>query len=136
MNLTPNFTLYEFFKSDTARARSISNVPATVADLVRVIDNIAHLADILQSVRDQYGGAIRITSGYRCPALNRAVGGVADSYHLKGAAADLQAADMPRLLRCLRQHDKEIKTIVENGWYHVQLKPPSNSQGLSPRPPQ
>lgn len=122
MFLTQNFTLYEFLKSDTARARSISNVPATVADLVRVIDNIAHLADILQSVRNQYGGAIRITSGYRCPALNRAVGGVPDSYHLRGAAADLQAADMPRLLQCLRKHDAELKTIVENGWYHVQLR--------------
>lgn len=50
-----------------------------------------HLAWALQQIRNEAGVAINITSGYRCPDHNKAVGGVSNSQHVKGTAADLQS---------------------------------------------
>lgn len=51
----------------------------------------------LQALRDAFGGPITVTSGYRCPDHNRAVGGAKDSQHVKGNAADIWAEDVERL---------------------------------------
>lgn len=59
-----------------------------------MVDNLNRLADYLDGIREKYGKPIFISSGYRCPLLNQAVGGVANSQHLKGLAADLICADM------------------------------------------
>lgn len=48
----------------------------------------------LQSMRDVIGAAITITSGYRCPAHNKDVGGAANSQHLRGIAADIAVSGM------------------------------------------
>ena len=76
------FTLWELVKSDTAEAKGISNFPD--------FDTVAHLDElrkkILDPMREAWGGPLVVTSGYRCPALNRAVGGVTNSAHLSGYA--------------------------------------------------
>lgn len=83
MRLTENFELWEFLKSDTANYHKIDNTPSPSAQV-----NLSHLARSLQGFRDYIGKPLVITSGYRSPALNRAVGGAKNSWHTKGLAAD------------------------------------------------
>ena len=85
MIITKNFKLEEFAKSETAQKRGIDNsIPA------ELIPNIKALCDnVLQPLRDAVGVPVKISSGYRCPALNKAVGGSATSQHMKGEAADI-----------------------------------------------
>ena len=83
--ISKNFTLEEFTASDTAKAKGISNIPSTqqVANICALVHHV------LQPLRDAMGQEIKIGSGYRCPRLNAAVGGVSSSQHLNGEAADL-----------------------------------------------
>jgi len=83
MNLSPNFTLAEFLVSETAVRQGIDNTPDTT-----IILNLRRLAERLEQVRAIFNAPIIITSGYRSPALNCAVGGVPDSAHMFGRAAD------------------------------------------------
>ncbi|AJD82866.1 endolysin [Achromobacter phage 83-24] len=84
MNLTPHFTLEELIHSDTAVARGIKNIPTEAEQA-----NLLRLAQTLEEVRNVLGGKpIIISSGYRGEALNKAVGGVPDSAHRLGLAAD------------------------------------------------
>ena len=77
--LTENFRLQEFQSGDGA------GFPAAV------LINLSKLAKNLQVLRDELKESITITSGYRSPKHNRAVGGVANSQHVLGKASDLQA---------------------------------------------
>lgn len=83
--ISKNFMLEEFTASSTAKANGITNVPSTqqVANLCALVHNV------LQPLRDAMGHEIKIGSGYRCPKLNAAVGGVSNSQHMNGEAADL-----------------------------------------------
>ena len=79
------FTFDEFAKSDTAYRHAIDNTPPEEAKR-----NIAALVDsVLDPLREAWGKPIRVTSGYRSPAVNRLVKGVATSMHLTGHAADI-----------------------------------------------
>ena len=90
MKLSENFSLIEFISSETAMRRGIDNNP-TKAE----IDNLRALCEnILQPLRDAYGKPINITSGYRSPKLNKAIGGSKTSQHSFGQAVDFQ---VPRL---------------------------------------
>ena len=85
MQLSTNFRLGEFTRSDTAKRLGIENECSSVEQVL----NLAYLCHmVLQPLRDRFG-PIRITSGYRCPELNRAVGGVKNSQHMRGEAADI-----------------------------------------------
>ena len=77
--------LREFVNSTTAARKGISNKPTEVhlANLSFLINNV------IQPLRDKIG-PIRVTSGYRSPTLNRAIGGSSRSQHSKGMAADIQ----------------------------------------------
>lgn len=81
--MTPHFKLIEFTRSATADARKIDNKP-TQAHL----KNLHVLAGTLEQVRSLLGGAIIISSGYRNPELNKAVGGSPTSAHAMGLAID------------------------------------------------
>jgi Peptidase M15 len=65
-----------------------SRIPATAA----IVDNIVGLAKQLQKAREQIGVTFRVNSWYRPPAVNAAVGGVSNSQHLYGKAADLEVS--------------------------------------------
>ena len=83
--LSRNFTLEELCASQTAKAKGIKNQPGT-----QEIVNLTALAqNVLQPLRTWWGREVKIGSGYRCQALNKAVGGVSNSQHTKGMAADL-----------------------------------------------
>ena len=83
--ISKNFTLEELCASSTATANKISNVPGKQEQA-----NLCALVHfVLQPLRDHLGHGISISSGYRCPALNSKVGGVSNSQHVKGQAADI-----------------------------------------------
>jgi hypothetical protein len=88
MNLTPHFTVEELLHSDTAMQLGIVNVPDEEG-----LCRLAQLAGKLEDIRSILGVPIIISSGYRCPELNTAVGGAASSAHLYGCAADFLADD-------------------------------------------
>lgn len=83
--ISKNFTLDELLASATAKQMHIINAPGVdeVCNLCALVHNV------LQPLRDAMGEQIKIGSGYRCPQLNKAVGGVPTSQHMKGEAADL-----------------------------------------------
>ena len=85
IQLSEHFKLSEFTKSITAERLGIDNKPGYEQVLA-----MKHLCrEVLEPLRQHYGKPIRITSGYRCEELNRAVGGVGRSQHMLGEAADL-----------------------------------------------
>jgi uncharacterized protein YcbK (DUF882 family) len=90
MNLTKNFTLAELTASNKAVELSLNE---QFTPERRIVQNLTKLCtQILQPLRDKIG-PVRITSGYRCPRLNDAVGGVKNSAHLQGLAADIAFND-------------------------------------------
>lgn len=81
------FTIQELCKSSTAASRKIDNTPNTI-----VINNLQLLVEhILDPLRERYGKPIYVNSGYRSPALNKAINGAKTSQHMKGLAADITA---------------------------------------------
>ena len=84
--ISKNFSYREFEKSSTADHYGICNVIRTieVRDAVRALT-----LNVLQPLRDDLGFPVVLSSGYRCPELNRIVDGAASSQHIKGEAADI-----------------------------------------------
>lgn len=129
IKLSKNFDLIEFTKSSTAYLHAIDNTPS---------ENITFalsfgVNNILQPLRDMLGKPIKITSGYRSPALNKAVGGSPSSQHQFGLAADFvldtpddysEAIDFIRNLPFFDQLINEYKG--KSRWLHV-------SWSLNPR---
>ena len=84
-NVTMHFTIEEMYASDTAKRLGIDNKPS-----VQQMINLVYLcAYVLEPLRVAMKEPIKIGSGFRCERLNKAVGGVYNSQHLKGQAADL-----------------------------------------------
>lgn len=83
--LSPNLSLDECVKSSTASRLGIDNTPPQKA-----IDNLKLIATkIFQPLRTHFGVPIFVSNGYRCPALNKAIGGSSSSQHMQGEALDL-----------------------------------------------
>jgi zinc D-Ala-D-Ala carboxypeptidase len=125
--ITPGFWLSEFLQSDTATRLGVDNTPDAAA-----LANIRTLlAPGMQSVRDCLGQPVFISSGYRSPAVNRAVGGAANppSQHTTGQAADFKcpAFGLPiTLARYLVAHGGEVhfdQLICEGTWVHISFSP-------------
>jgi len=83
MQLSPHFSLSQLVYSETAEQNGIDNTPPP-----EIVENLKRLAAGLESVRSLLGAPLEISSGYRCPALNEAVGGSSASQHLQGLAVD------------------------------------------------
>ncbi|MBR5847329.1 MAG: hypothetical protein IKY72_05970 [Bacteroidaceae bacterium] len=79
------FSIEELVKSASAERLAIDNTPPHAARKMLTI----LVEQLLDPIRRRYGAPIIVTSGYRCPALNTAVGGVANSHHIVGCAADI-----------------------------------------------
>lgn len=83
-----HFVLSEFFRSRTANKKQIYNLPLNT-ERRDVFNNLERLAlESLDPIRQELGRPVFITSGYRSPELNKAVGGVATSNHILGCAVD------------------------------------------------
>lgn len=120
MQLSAHFTLEEMIASDTARERGIDNTPSP-----EIVAELGMTADLLEKVRLILGVPMQITSGYRCAELNRAVGGVFNSAHLDGMAADFLAPQLGGpidICRALIPHTEELnfdQLLYEGTWVHI-----------------
>lgn len=117
--LTPHFTLDELVRSDTAVRFGLDNTPDAAA-----LANLVQLAAVLEQVRTLAGAPLAVSSGYRCRALNRAVGSGDSSAHVLGLAADFTAAgwDNLALARAIAGSDLTFdQLIMEGRWLHLGL---------------
>lgn len=127
------FSISEFEYSETAKKLKIDNkIPEELKPgLQELIDNI------LNPLREAWGSALKITSGYRCPALNKAVKGSNTSSHLYALAADVQPVGrdikdfkpfVRQFLEC-RKFDQCIdETSGNSEWVHLSYKNKTGQQ--------
>ena len=134
MKLTPNFTLSEMTKSDTALRLDMDNTPNAVQ-----VENLKTLCEkVLQPVRDHFGKGVKVNSGFRHPQVNAAVGGSKTSDHCKGMAADIEIPGVANgdLAQWIvdnlefRQVILEFYTpgVPDSGWVHVSFNPEDNKK--------
>jgi uncharacterized protein YcbK (DUF882 family) len=133
MKLSNNFNLSEMLQSQTATRKQIKeqfNPPQ------EVIDNLKQLTvNVLQPIRDALGCSIRISSGYRCARLNKAIGGSLTSQHSVGQAADINnhcGSDIELAKIVVNNGIKFDQMIIEFGtlanpnWIHISYNPKRN----------
>lgn len=135
--ITKNITLNELLASQTAARRGIDNMPDA-----KVLNNLIESAvNLWQPARDILGHPIIITSGYRSPGLNSAIGGAKNSAHIHGLAIDFRAPTFGTTRQIVAHLTKELKKrgikydqiILEypnstGSWVHLGYKHPSGSQ--------
>lgn len=136
MKLSKNFTLTEFTKSQTAERMGIDNTP----NEEHLSNAVALFENIVQPVRDHFG-VTTINSGYRGPALNKAVGGSASSQHCNGEAVDIEVPglanyDLAKWIETNLSYDQLILEAAKKddpaaGWVHVSFKKDGNNRGQS-----
>lgn len=92
-------------------------MPAEVeGNLMALVENV------LEPAREKLGGPIIVNSGYRCVRYNRDVGGVANSQHLRGEAADIRCADNKRLAKIIVENGRFDQLIIYPTFIHVSFK--------------
>lgn len=124
MLLTPHFTLAELVASQTAARLGIDNTPTP-----EIIDNLRVTAELLEECRTALGNKpLVVSSGYRCPELNKAVGGVPGGAHTVGKAADFICPGLSVATVCQRifgtpglRFDQLLREFDAggNGWVHI-----------------
>lgn len=119
------FSITELERSDTARRIGIDNTMPEDAK-----KNITVLVDkVLDPLREAWGRPIYINSGYRCPKLNKAVGGSVTSHHMRGMAADIttgNATDNRHLFQLIINLRLPFTQLIDESnfsWVHVSLDP-------------
>ena len=133
MRLSKNFILSEITRSNTAKRLGISNEPTKkhLESIQRLISNL------IQPMRDELG-PIRISSGYRNPSLNRAIGGSSKSQHCKGQALDLQFWKEGQICNKEIYHwildsNLEFDQMINEfdfSWVHISLKDKNNRKNI------
>lgn len=126
------FDMDELTRSDTANRRGIKNVPneEQKRSLQRLMD------DCLDPIRRLWGKPIIVNSGFRCPELNRAVGGSATSQHMKGEAADITTGSISgnkELFEHIAYSGIPFDQLIdEKGykWIHVSYKETGNRKNV------
>lgn len=132
------FSISELVRSAKATALNIDNRP----QLGHIINMESLITHVLDPIRERFGQAIYVNSGYRCRALNVAVGGARNSAHTEGRAADIRAGqrkDNARLLQIISEMAEQlplgqvISECESNGtpaWIHVEYRMPPTRQFL------
>lgn len=118
-----HFTIEEMTESSTAKAKDIDNTPSQeiLAKLQKLIEAVLDL------LREWYGKPIRVNSGYRCEALNEAIGGSKTSQHCLGEAADITAGskeENKKLFEYIKDNLPFDQLINESdfSWIHVSYR--------------
>lgn len=123
------FTINELCKSDIASSRQIDNQPSP-----EVVDNLeALINNCLDPIREAWGGPIRVNSGYRSPALNKAVKGSKTSQHLTGCAADITVGSRNKELFNLIKDNFQFDQLIDEynyNWIHISYKENPRNQVL------
>ena len=117
VRLSPHFTLAEFCNWQKYPA----NVPTT-----QQMANLTYGCLMLLEPARQEVGPIIINSGFRNSRVNRLVGGVKNSQHLLGQAADIRPQDpaqFHRLVDFLKTHNLTDQLLTGNGWLHISWNP-------------
>jgi len=135
MWLSSNFHLSEMTKSQTASRLGISNQPSEE----HLQNMIALCENVLEKIKDVWQKPVMVSSGYRSPALNKAVGGSATSQHCNGQAADIEIYDVDNCVLAqwisetlefdqliLEFHDHEKGP--NDGWVHISYNIAGNRQ--------
>ncbi|MGL5182464.1 D-Ala-D-Ala carboxypeptidase family metallohydrolase [Herbaspirillum huttiense] len=127
--LTDHFSLAEMTISETAARKGIDNTPSPA-----IIKNLTRTAQLLERVRVLLGSKpILVSSGYRSPALNAAVGGSKTSAHMQGLAADFICPGFGTPLAICQRLDSlgvEFDQLIQEGtWVHIGLA----AEGIKPR---
>lgn len=124
--LSKSFTVEELTFSQTAAREGIDNTPTP--EHIRAMRELC--SKILQPLRDAIGMPLVISSGYRSPRLNRAVGGSLTSQHMEGKAADVVCFGMETKQLFKRVLELKLpfdQLIYEGGrksiWVHVSFDP-------------
>lgn len=119
------FTIEELTRSTTASLRGIDNTPSQL-----VIDNLTALVDnVLDPLREAWGKPFKVNSGYRCRALNKAVGGVPASQHMLGQAADITGGSQEanrELYSLLKRLNLPVDQAINEHdfrWLHISYSP-------------
>lgn len=119
------FTLEELLTSSTARKYSIENLPS-----FDIVERLCELGFFLDGIREAWGSGVRVSSGFRNRALNAKVGGVPDSVHQIGYAADIQPVNgkfkefKAFLVKYLQDKNFDEAILERNKkaeWVHIQL---------------
>jgi hypothetical protein len=131
MRLSGYYTLARLAYSDTARARGLDNTPPAAA-----IENLRRVARGLDQVRRLLGHRLEISSGYRSPDLNAAVGGARASQHTRGEAVDFHCPGYgtpAAVARAIRDsHIAFDQCILEFGqWVHLSFSAAPRRRTLS-----
>lgn len=130
--LSPNFTLEEFTRSSTASSRGLDNTPTSSAR--QALQKLA--GKVLEPMRKKLGKSITISSGYRSPEVNAAVGGASSSQHMSGEAADIKVSGMTnrQLMDWMYEHRAEfpfdqVMMYWDTGHVHVSTKLVGTNRG-------
>lgn len=126
ISLGNHFTLKEFLRSDYIyRSGDLSLYLSQTTLTSTVVSNLLSLvSNVLDPLRESFGEPIIINSGYRCEELNRLVGGVSNSQHVFGQAADITSTDNGKLLQLiLKLHRKGTLVFDQLIIYGSQYKP-------------
>ena len=127
MQLSAHFSLEEFTRSDAATKLGIANDPTP-----EHLENLRHLAGRMEAVRALFDKPIAISSGYRNPQVNKAVGGVPSSAHALGHAADFHVDGLDDLAAAKRIRDSGLtfdQLIYEQGrCVHISFDPQMRQQ--------
>lgn len=127
--LTPNFTLSELTVSQTATRNGLNNTPgpSQTANL-KLLCVLA-----LQPLRDKLKKPVIVTSGYRSPSVNAAIGGARNSAHMSGLAADIYIPGMSsaELMKRIHTMGLPVDQVIDEfgSWVHVAVAP----KGQTPR---
>lgn len=125
------FTIEELCRSDKALQMGINNTPTD-----DIIDSLSDLVKyVLDPARERIGKPVTVNSGYRCPELNKAVGGKSTSQHTKGEAADLTTGSREEnkwLFEIIRDSLPFDQLINEHdfSWVHVSYRQGSNRKQI------
>lgn len=125
MELSEHFKLEEFVRSETASRLHIDNTPTE-----DIIDNLRYLCEtVLEKIRNKANKPLIISSGYRCKELNKAVGGVSNSQHCIGCAADIDVGtndDNKKLFiiieEMIKNNEIEVDQLLDEAhykWIHI-----------------
>jgi hypothetical protein len=133
MMLSNHFSLAEFTASETATRKGLDNTPES--DVVEVMKTTAAR---MEEVRDILEAPIIISSGYRSPKVNSAIGGSATSQHCKGEAVDFIAPQYGTpndichaILDSTIVFDQLIEEGGDEGWVHISFAEPSRRSVLT-----